>query len=799
MAVIAITLQPSADIHLVLQPANQTLQLDVLSHDDTLPAPPPTSVRANCAFTVANAAVATVSATGLLTPLALGRTFLSVVHTPATGTPTSIVARIWVHTKIDEWWIGNNRASVHEGEADLLLTAYAKFDDTNEGDISGHGFAAFSAPAGANATVDTGGRVTGVTPGNATIRGTLIGVDHDVVVTVVPSRSTLRPIVEPVRVSGPMDQRRNVLFLAEGFTDRAAFATLVQKVVDRLVSNKVHEPYHILRDDMNYWLAFEPSQENGITPGPRVNINGLMFLPDPLITPPHFTFSEFVATVGLPDNELAGLERTAVDARLQADFPTTFQPARLENAVFDAWQLWENTGILQARDSQYGLMYGTRPGDRSFTADPKQADNSWYLDPIPGSTLLPDRRRSTPNLAGWFHGFYQWLGSLRTKKGASDPDHVIGPRWARDADDQGLVFFLCNDEVYGAFSHGFNYAAAAIDLKNSFTNTTFAGRVFDHDPNTSGALIEALVATVAHELGHHFFLGDEYEGDASRTTVVQAEVPDIEINDNLTTAFVLTAGATGPFNPGLLKWDRLLRIDRASRLAGPATNGPGANILVPLAAGEGRRWTPGENVFVRTRNINVVTNANTLFNRYPPYRRHAVAQRGAQVEAVTGDVVTVSGGHLGASEAFPAGSTLFVGRPNKARTAFLTAVLPGVRTFMQGPPAGPVIGKAAGQCAFPATFLLTLPPPIPGIVLTADDRPRVIGLYEGAARFNCGAFRPAPVCKMRNHMWLPALSAPPRTQRLHFRFCFVCRYSIVNEVNPRRHPELNALYPGREA
>jgi hypothetical protein len=108
-----------------------------------------------------------------------------------------------------------------------------------------------------------------------------------------------------------------------------------------------------------------------------------------------------------------------------------------------------------------------------------------------------------------------------------------------------------------------------------------------------------------------------------------------------------------------------------------------------------------------------------------------------------------------------------------------------------------LFGKAAGQCAFPVR-VLTLPPPIPGIVLTADDRPRVIGLYEGAARFNCGAFRPAPVCKMRDQMWLPALSAPPRTQRRHFRFCFVCRYSIVNEVNPRRHPNLDLLYPGRE-
>lgn len=40
MAVKALTLEPSADIHLVLEPAARAiLQLDVLSHDDTFVAP----------------------------------------------------------------------------------------------------------------------------------------------------------------------------------------------------------------------------------------------------------------------------------------------------------------------------------------------------------------------------------------------------------------------------------------------------------------------------------------------------------------------------------------------------------------------------------------------------------------------------------------------------------------------------------------------------------------------------------------------------------------------------------------
>ena len=29
-----------------------------------------------------------------------------------------------------------------------------------------------------------------------------------------------------------------------------------------------------------------------------------------------------------------------------------------------------------------------------------------------------------------------------------------------------------------------------------------------------------------------------------------------------------------------------------------------------------------------------------------------------------------------------------------------------------------------------------------------------------------------------------------------YRFCHICRFVIVNEINPSRHPELDVLYPG---
>lgn len=798
-----ITLEPSADIQLVLSPpARATLQLDVLSHDNTVVAP--TSVRDKCTFAIANTAVAEVSAAGILTPKAVGRTFMTVVHTPATGPVTSVVARVSVHPGINEWWIGNNRASVHAGESDLLLSAYALFDGANVGDITGHGYATFTAPPGANATVDAKGRVTGVTAGDVTIRGTLNAVNRDVLVTVVPApSSTLLPIVESVRLSGPMEQRRNVLFLAEGFTDRDKFVDLVQKVVDRLVTSpRVHEPFHILRDDINYWMAFEPSHENGLTPGPLVNKDGLMFMLDTgsATRPASLTFNQLVRLVGLPNQALVDSTRPEADAILHAQFPT-YNHADLEDDVFAYWQTWPGEGVPQARDSRYGLFAGTRPGDRFFTAGPNVADVTWYFPATPEHSLLNDPRRSPPNVNRWDEIFYATLKSLRTRKGASDPNHVIGPRWARDGDDQGLVVLLCNEEVYGAYASPQTYSAVAIDFKTAFSNVTLGGvttSVVDHEPDTTGLLTEVLVSTVAHELGHQFFLGDEYEGKPGLGALDPVVAGNIEVFDNLTTHFFLSRGTTLPaLNPDLIKWNARFRIQKASRLAGPVTDGPGNNVLVPLAPGEGSRWRLGESVVLRTRNINLATNANSLFNRYPLYRRHAFHQRVNRVEAVAGDVITVDGGKLTAGQAFPAGSTLAVPKPNKAGTDALLVVLPGVRTFINGPPARAVVGKA-GQCAIPV-FRFSFPPTISGITLTADDRPRIIGLFEGGGEWNCNVYRSAPVCKMRLHIFLPTEAADARVPRSHFRFCFVCRYSIVNEVNPRRHPDLDLLYPGREA
>jgi hypothetical protein len=64
---------------------------------------------------------------------------------------------------------------------------------------------------------------------------------------------------------------------------------------------------------------------------------------------------------------------------------------------------------------------------------------------------------------------------------------------------------------------------------------------------------------------------------------------------------------------------------------------------------------------------------------------------------------------------------------------------------------------------------------------------RVVGLYAGGGRYGCGIFHPTGTCMMRNsHSDTSA-------------FCAVCRYVIVDLIDPMRHFEIDreydAIYP----
>ena len=168
-----IFLQPSCDIHLVLDPnfkhngnSLNNLTLTVFGGLWQGPEVPPLRFsrnfkidpvadrnRIHCDFyPLGQNNVTYDPASGQLRPLAVGEVFMQVrLDDPdPPGHPNNhhhVVARIQVHQTMNGWWFGNNSLSVykHDTFAHSQVSIYALFDETAPGkgvvgDITGHGY-----------------------------------------------------------------------------------------------------------------------------------------------------------------------------------------------------------------------------------------------------------------------------------------------------------------------------------------------------------------------------------------------------------------------------------------------------------------------------------------------------------------------------------------------------------------------------------------------------------------------------------------------------------------------------------
>jgi hypothetical protein len=78
---------------------------------------------------------------------------------------------------------------------------------------------------------------------------------------------------------------------------------------------------------------------------------------------------------------------------------------------------------------------------------------------------------------------------------------------------------------------------------------------------------------------------------------------------------------------------------------------------------------------------------------------------------------------------------------------------------------------------------IVTPSNLPSLPKQPANLQDIVGLYEGGGGHDCGVFRPTGRCKMRQGL---DATVP---------FCHVCRYLIVDRVDPTRHGELDLLYP----
>ena len=557
-------------------------------------------------------------------------------------------------------------------------------------------------------------------------------------------------------------------------------------------------------------VAFTPSlAQNAANNAPVTIISQRASVNQLLVEAP--ALSNLVRVVGLPV-PAERLTQRSTPTQLQAkvtEWTTLYgavriTPLNVNHAIFDAWaRLLPDHRLADEKDTALGIANEDRP--RAIA-------------------------RANPTTLTWHP-----LRTLRTELDLflatlEFDSTIIGQTWTIPqggpaGKDRALVFVL----VRGVHNAGSNTARPQPIVTMTLVDQPRvrvqfgAGRsmqIVSHDllrdRGSFPALTNFVLATIAHEAAHSFGIADEYGGAA---TMPNAGI-DVERtfdNGNVTPGSEVQAGA--PLTGDRLRW-RWPRILRAAVLAAPPDPEPGAPNVFTIKLRPGHPSNAGFNLFqindvvhLRQRPLVRPSTATpptlTFALESPPLTvispTRPLATDELQVRLQTGTLnradFSATGIHAPilftprpASAAAAAAGDRYAELMSQFIRAHITATArplnasPTAATHTCTPPPG--LGFKAAQAASNLPAVGSFPrgrfPAIPS---------RIVGAYEGGATFSCNVFHPAGMCIMRE-----PLADRAEQQITHFLegdihiFCPVCRYIIVDNIDPRLHGNIDSVY-----
>jgi IgA Peptidase M64 len=757
------------------------------------------------------------------------------------GSGHYIVGRLQVHKEFVGWWFGNDSITTARDLDPNLAHAqpsiYAKFNDDAApgtdaiGDITGHGYVTLqSADTGKVVVSQEDGRLRGIveteTPVNLT--GTFPGVPgppKPLPVRVVDYGKNRNELV-PVRVSdvANFSDRHNILFIPEGFTagnaDRELFNKIVEKVTNDLFDKGRHQPFGLLEKSFNVFKAYLPSQDHAVTFGYRITDqeSGIPLgspIPydqkvEPQGPPNIYSMDELVALVGLPKRgEDREFPKTWIDQKLP-----DFNPSNVNQKLIDAWKKHRSEGILHARDTVFGLFLGRRLADRRSRFDTpvhKPANDDpgnanlqpfiarlyeFFKPDAPPRSLTPDPRRHSPLLhAGNFDNPHNLIMRfINGLKNSVAPFQPIGQVWVPAANfkpSRGLVALITYDDMDG----GTNFNNLSVTA-NTLTSNLAVGFAYSEDkremrrtpPATIEPDFDGVTNTVAHEFGHSFNLDDEYE--TSRGDGKGADAGDSAGDNIARLGFLRVDPNLRKLDPDKVKWFQLQRMEVSSRLLADSVAAPG-RITVTVGRDAIGKW------------VDVKAEAKKESREANVSLRNFKVVEGRQLPLASGDdqflprldigeineeagTLVLTGSEMPASPAkFVKGSTLYL--PKRAENGdLLYAVEAKVLEHLKAPGAKQGLPLNLNEERVLPNDKNDVPRTIPGF--EAPCRPStLIGIFEGADEFAGAHYRPAGACKMRTS---------GESDQGGGEYCFVCKWLIVNRVDPSFHAILSKkFYP----
>ena len=723
----------------------------------------------------------------------------------AARTTAEVWTRVHLHQSVERIWLSPDPLTVHQGSTrSPRFTLLAEFDDGVVTDITAIGdtvaawggrvtWASDSATVGVSAI----GRLTGTAIGNARITASFQPPDGG---APIPDTATAR-VVQPwdqgidlTLVSGDADRRDrvpNILFIGEGFDesedDRDDFDRIVGVVVDGLRKNHLIDPWPMLHSSVNFWSAFTAGRQAGATRRSEVYVKKpdaqeerFYTVPEPEQPKPTdqtWNVEQLVHQIGLPVPGDADSALSDLLPDLRERFGEHITEAAIKDS-FSRWRLLADRRLFNARDSALCFTAGGLPRAKT----PSSEDLNIFSI---------DRERIV------LADIQSMLGGLRHGGAA-----IGAGLWGTAGKDRGLVCVLTRSSGRSVAPDDYFVTSLANGKKELATDGP--DRQLDLVPielPTEKDDLNWLVFLFAHECGHAFGLGDEYgESGAKKGEAFErfegTDTATIEAYPNLQARATLRkAGSPDEIDATLVKWGSWLRISHAAVVTTQPTVA-GTELRLEVRAGA-TRFEVGERM--RVRQLLLRRNAEQLLEYRDPQRSgplkvkarpddtHLVLEADgvpAEHESALVDIGTTVMNDMNAAP-------IIVYRPTRHP-------IPGHVEPTEVAVLSPIVAIHLSTTDRPLNVKANEP-----YVCVIDDstvqsprnlpilptqkpcyEPLIIGLYDGGRRFHCNVFHPGGICVMRDHS----------EGESHMRFCHVCRYVLVEMIDPTKHGDLDAVY-----
>lgn len=709
----------------------------------------------------------------------------------------SIHIRFHVHQSLSSAWLTPSPMRVYKGAKGHKFSVYAQFNDDVIGDITYLASQITWLP-GDIFTIQNGGidvdakpentpiDVTAKLPasfGNHTLRGQVIPKKFPDKAQLVSTGSSPG--------AAKLNEAPNLLFVADGFTDadKGKFECITDNFVRRLATERKTRPYDTLSDSINYWRVFEPSRERGISMLTEVYIKptGSQTEAWPLEFPQEQTGALTEASVqNWNINNLffyVGLPVPAQAASLNNDLRTQWKAVltladnlidKISDNLIAQWKERANRRLIEEKDTLLGSTRGKKP--RAFistTDDPDLfSENKLRMKRIRFNALITPLIDGSVNAGSVIGSVWNFVDMPAT---ATTPARPLGK------DRDLLVYIVNSKDGRGVNSDGFFFTnvresdeGQPIPIENAvIANTPAAAhraiRIAVSEPPLH--LPQGPVGTLVHEITHSFTIGDEY-GERQSNSFMRYSGPPSTVEDNFANLqFEDDVKSGGNISGALVKW-RWHRIKKAAVLTGQPT-ASGGKFVIPLKEGQTTGFTAPNDVFLRFREF-----GKPLKKNVPVSPKLVIDSVDSTAHTIT---VTVPSGTLTPAD-FPAGSILY--KPGEATSEMsypypelISKAMIDYLTDKKRPLTPVNTPDQFDDNPIQAPNLSDFPTPT-----CKKHTPRIVGLYAGGMQYHHGVFHPTGKCIMRVH------------RESTSEFCVVCRYIIVDQINPAKHPDIDRDY-----